>query len=282
MQSILLVAMAVLVTIPGSFAQSTFGSVTGTVKDPAGAVVPGADVEVINEGTGVTRKVATGSAGVFNVPNLDIGAYRVRVTASGFNTYERGGLQMAANQILNIDVALTLGSTTSVLEVKAATPAISTEAIDISTGMTNEALVAMPLVGRHDAGTGGIYTYVALSTGAGAYTSGGVPSLQGIRVSTGTLPTMDGMAVMAYAQGAGPVQPSLEGIQELKIETSVAPAEFSTAGNFQVITKSGTNQYHGSAFWDYTGNRLNARSFFASSVPFRVFHNFGGSLGGPV
>ena len=101
-------------------------------------------------------------------------------------------------------------------------------------------------------------------------------------MSTGTLPTMDGMAVMAYAQGAGPVQPSLEGIQELKIETSVAPAEFSTAGNFQVITKSGTNQYHGSAFWDYNGNRLNARSFFASSVPFRVFHNFGGSLGGPV
>jgi hypothetical protein len=179
-------------------------------------------------------------------------------------------------------VDLKLGLTSSVLEVQAATPVISTEAVDISNGITNESLEAMPLVGRHDAGTGGIYTYVALTTSAGAYTSGGVPSLQGIRVSTGTLPTMDGMAVMAYAQGAGPVQPSLEGIQELKIETSVAPAEFSTAGNFQVTTRSGTNQYHGTAFWDYNGNRLNARSFFASSVPFRVFHNFGGSASGPV
>jgi hypothetical protein len=263
-------------------AQSTFGSVTGAVKDPTGAVVPSADVEVINDGTGTTRKVTTSSAGVFNVPNLDNGAYRVRVSAAGFTTYERGGLNLAANQILNLDVQLKLGATTSVLEVQAPSPAISTETVDISNGISHESLEAMPLIGRHDAGTGGIYTYVALATSAGPASSGGVPSIQGIRIQTGTLPTMDGIAVMAYAQGAGPVQPSLEGIQELKIETSVAPAEFPTAGNYQVITRSGTNRYHGSAFWDYNGNALNARSFFASAVPWRVYHNFGASAGGPV
>src|SRR5436309_1742692 len=233
LQSITAAVLVCLMAVVVGFCQSTFGSITGLAKDPTGAAIPGATVEVINEGTGVSRKVSTSSAGVFSVPNLDIGVYRLRVSASGFSTYERGNLALAANQILNVDVDLKLGLTTSVMEVQAATPVISTEAVDISNGITNQALEAMPLVGRHDAGTGGIYTYVALTTSAGAYTSGGVPSLQGIRVSTGTLPTMDGMAVMAYAQGAGPVQPSLEGIQELKIETSVAPAEFSTAGNFQ-------------------------------------------------
>jgi hypothetical protein len=256
--------------------------VTGTVKDPSGAIVPDTSIEVVNEGTAIVRKTTTSAAGVFNIPNLDIGTYRLRASASGFSTYERGGLQLAANQVLNIDVQLNLGATAAVLEVQAPTPAISTETADISNGIPHESLKTMPLVGRHDAGTGGIYTYVALATSAGPATSGGVPSLQGIRVQTGTLPTMDGIAVMAYAAGAGPVQPSLEGIQELKIETSVAPAEFPTAGNFQVVTKGGTNEYHGTAFWDYNGNTLNARSFFANSVPWRVYHNIAASAGGPV
>jgi hypothetical protein len=93
---------------------------------------------------------------------------------------------------------------------------------------------------------------------------------------------MDGIAVMAFPQGAGPVQPSEEGIQEVKMETAVAPAEFSTPGNIAVVSKSGTNEYHGGAFWDYNGNRLNARNFFSATVPFRVYHNFGGSFGGPI
>src|SRR5205085_1249350 len=67
-----------------------------------------------------------------------------------------------------------------------------------------------------------------------------------------------------------------------KIETAVAPAEFGAAGNVQVISKSGTNEFHGGGFWDYNGSRLNARNFFAPAVPFRVYHNFASSLGGPI
>src|SRR5262249_34505209 len=87
---------------------------------------------------------------------------------------------------------------------------------------------------------------------------------------------------MAFPQGASPVQPSMEGVQEVKMETAVAPAEFSTAGNIQVVSKSGTNAYHGGAFWDYNGSSLNARNFFSANVPFRVYNNFAASLGGPV
>src|SRR5712691_948746 len=93
---------------------------------------------------------------------------------------------------------------------------------------------------------------------------------------------MDGIAVMAFPQGASPVQPSIEGVQEVKVETAVAPAEFATAGNVQVVSKSGTNDFHGGAFWDYNGSRLNARNFFSATVPFRVYHNFAAFAGGPI
>src|SRR5581483_4741128 len=279
LQAVVAGTIACLWLAPLGFAQSTFGSITGTVKDPAGALVPAADVEVVNEGTGATRRVTTSSAGVFNVPNLDIGTYRVRVSGKGFTTYERGGLNLTANQIINVEVELTIGATTSLVEVREASPVIATETNDLSGTVSHESMVALPLVGRHT-GDGGVYSYATLTTGAAAVPTSSTPILQGTRSSVGILPTMDGIAVMAYPQGASPVQPSIEGVQELKMETAVAPAEFSTAGNLQVISKSGTNDFHGGGFWNYNGSSLNARNFFSASVPFRVYHNFAAFAGG--
>src|SRR6516225_10354866 len=90
------VVLCLLLLAPYASGQSTFGSFTGTVKDPSGAVIPSATVEVTNEGTGNKRVFSTTSAGVFNVPNLDLGSYKVRVSATGFSTYERTGLRLAA------------------------------------------------------------------------------------------------------------------------------------------------------------------------------------------
>lgn len=270
-----------LLSIAIAHSQSTFGSITGTVKDPVGALVPVAEVEVLNEGTGAIRRVITSSAGVFNVPNLDLGRYKVRVTGPGFTTYERGDLSLAANQIINLDVQLALGATTTLVEVRGASPVIATEANDLSGSVSHEAMIALPLVGRQR-GDGGIYSYATLSTGVAAVPSSSTPIIQGTRSSVGILPSMDGIAVMAYPQGASPVQPSLEAVQELKMETSAAPAEFTTAGNVKVISKSGTNEFHGSAYWGYNGNSLNARNFFSATRPFRVYNNFATSLGGPI
>jgi Carboxypeptidase regulatory-like domain len=264
-----------------AWGQSTFGSFTGTVKDPTGAVVPGAAVEVINEGTGNTRQVTTTSAGVFNVPNCDLGTYKVRVSAKGFSTYERGNLHLAANQVIDLPVEMALGTTTGLIEVREASPVIATETTDLSGSVGHDSMEALPLVGRHT-GDGGVYGFTTLTTGAAAVPGSSTPILQGARSQVGILPTMDGIAVMAFPQGASPVQPSMEGIQEVKMETAVAPAEFSTAGNIQVVSKSGTNDYHGGAYWSYNGSRLNARNFFSSVVPFRVYNNFATSFGGPV
>lgn len=273
--------IAILLLSAFAFGQSTFGSFTGTVKDPTGAVIPGASVEVVNEGTGTTRQVITSSAGVFNVPNLDLGAYKVRVSAKGFSAYERTGLHLTANQIVDLPVELTLGTTTGIVEVHEASPIIATETTDISGAVGHDAMEALPSVGRHT-GDGGVYSFTTLTTGAAAVPGSSTPILQGTRSQVGILPTMDGISVMAFPQGASPVQPSMEGIQEVKMETAVAPAEFSVAGNIQVVSKSGTNDYHGGAFWDYNGSSLNARNFFAAVVPFRVYNNFAASLGGPV
>src|SRR5215472_1627865 len=264
-----------------AISQSTFGSFTGIVKDPSGAVIPAAAVEVSSEGTGATRRVTTSSAGTFNVPGLDIGSYTVRVSAQGFSTYEHTGLQLAANQIIDLPISLTVGATTGVVEVRASTGVITTEANDIASSVNHDSMEALPSVARH-AGDQGVYTFSTLATGAAAVPGSSTPILQGTRSQVGILPTMDGIAVMAFPQGASPVQPSMEGIQEVKMETAVAPAEFSTAGNIQVVSKSGTNQFHGGAFWDYNGNALNARNFFSPSVPFRVYNNFAASIGGPI
>jgi hypothetical protein len=273
--------VACLLFIPASHSQSTFGSITGTVTDPASAIVPDAEVEVANEGTGAVRRVTTGSAGVFNVPNLDLGTYRVRVTGTGFNTYERTGLTLTANQVINLEIQLALGATTTRVEVEGVAPVIATETQDLSGTVSHEALISLPLVGRQR-GDGGIYSYATLSTGVAAVPSSSTPIVGGARSSVGILPSMDGIAVMAYPQGASPVQPSLEAVQELKVETSSAPAEFTAAGNVQVISKSGTNSFHGGAFWMYNSHVLNARNFFAAVRPFRVYNNFATSLGGPI
>jgi hypothetical protein len=109
------------------------------------------------------------------------------------------------------------------------------------------------------------------------------PAVNGMRILD-TVPTIDGIAVMAYLDGigGGPVQPSIEGIEQVNIELANAQAEFARPGNFTVVTKSGTNTYHGGFFYDYNGNHLNSRSFFAATTPFRIYHNFGASLGGPI
>jgi hypothetical protein len=261
-------------------AQSTFGSITGVVTDPSGGVVPKAHVRVTNENTGAVREMNAGSTGVFNVANLDIGTYQLRVSADGFTTYQRAGLHLAANQVLNINVELALGSTASVVEVRAVSPTITTETNDLGSSMGSRSVQTLPLVSRH-AGDAGVSTYFVFNTGVSAVPSSSGVVVQGARAS-GAIPTRDGIRVGTYQQGTGPVQPSLESVEAVTLVRAIAPAEFATAANLGVVTKAGTNEFHGRAFWDYNSHILNSRSVFASSRPFRVYNDFGANAGGPI
>src|SRR5215472_3646282 len=279
---VLRIFLASFVLVCPSAGQTTFGSITGTVADPSGAVIPDAKVTVTNEGTGNARTVWTASGGSFNVPNLDLGTYRLSISAAGFARYERQGLILSANQIVNVDARLELATTATVTEVRGASPPINTETSSLTDVKTNQHLEQLPLeMARHLADKG-FYTYTFLNTGTSSVTYTSIPVINGIRTQSGTLPTMDGIAVTAYSGGASPVQPSFEAVQEVNVMTSNPTAEFAVAANYTVVTKSGTNGYHGTAFYNYNGNRLNARDFFAPSTPFRVYNSFGGSLGGPI
>ena len=196
--------------------QTTFGSITGAVTDPTGAIVPGASISVVNEGRGTERKVTTGASGVFNVANLDVGAYRVTISATGFARFERGGLVLNANQVLNVDASLELATTATTTEVRAAATNISTETSSLTDVKTNQVLEQLPLeMSRHQADKG-FYTYTFLNTGTSSVTYTSIPVINGVRTQSGTLPTMDGIAVTAYSGGASPVQPSFEGVQEVE------------------------------------------------------------------
>src|SRR5215510_2673191 len=162
------VALVVLLFLVGSsavsssYGQTTFGQITGTVVDPSGAVVPGATVTVINEGTQIAREASTSTSGVFSITNLNVGTYRVRIRVTGFSTFERGGLILSANQIINVNATLALGTTETVTEVTAASPAIATETSTLADVRTSRDLIQLPLeLSRHQADKG-FYTYAFL------------------------------------------------------------------------------------------------------------------------
>ena len=268
----------VIPTLPG---QSTTGTITGIVTDPSGAVVPAITVSVVNTAEGSVRDVTTTSAGVFTAPNLTIGVYGVRANVSGFAAYETRNLTLSANQVLKSDVHLTMASAGATVQVSGGALAISTETSNISNVKTARDLQELPLISRHG-GDQGIYSYVLLNPGVNSVPGNSLNNVQGVRQVTGVLPTMDGIAVMAYPIGPGPVQPSLEGVQEVNVQLANTNAEFATPANIAVVTKSGTNAFHGSSFWDYNSGHLNARDFFATATPFRVYHDFGGYFGGPI
>jgi hypothetical protein len=259
--------------------QTTFGSITGTVTDQNGAVIPEAVVTVVNEGTGVERNVRTTASGVYNVPNLPVGSYRVHIEAAGFRGYEKVGLILNANQVIAVDAELSVAAATQTVEVSGAPSVVDTQTGSLAYARSSRELEQLPLLAR-TAGDFGYYGYVYSNPGV---SKGAPPAANGMRAQD-TGPTIDGITVMAYLSnvGGGPVQPSMEGIEQVNMQLAGTPAEFAKAASITVVTKSGSNRFHGGAFESYNGNVLNARTFFASTVPFRVYHDFGGSLGGPI
>jgi hypothetical protein len=263
-------------------AQTTFGSITGTVTDPTAAVIPNVPVSVTNEGTGLVRSVTTAATGTFNISNLAAGAYRLRIEATGFGLFEEKGLVLGANQVLNVDAQLTVASATPiVVDVSGAVGVIDTQTSTLAYNKTNSFMEQLPVVSRSGADVG-VFGFVYTNPGVSKGGQGN-PTVNGGRMLDTTL-SLDGVGVGAYASGmgGGPTQPSLEAIQEVNVSLAGTAPEFARSANITVVTKSGSNSFHGAAYYNYNGNKLNARDFYNASVPFRVYHDFAGALGGPI
>jgi hypothetical protein len=181
--------------------------------------------------------------------------------------------------VINVDAQLTVGSSSTRVKVEAAAPVINTETSATSFVKTANEIADTPLLMRQSHGNLGFAVY---NPGANIGSSAEIMA-NGIRTLDGYSST-DGIVEMADPDGVGggQISPDLDSIAEVNFILANAPAEFKSPANFTVVTKSGTNQFHGMGFYEYNSNRMNARNFFAATVPFHVYNDFVVNLGGPI
>src|SRR5215467_12442700 len=265
--------------VPSAQGQTTFGSITGVVSDPSGAAIPNTQITVVNQNTGLTRRQSTAVTGVYTVPDLSPGTYRVRIEGKGFNGQERQGVIVDANHVVTVDVQLEVGVATTQVEVEGTVPIITTETATTSFVKTDTQLLDTAVQVRQGNSNQGFVIYnpgVAVND-SGNYSGPGARQID-------TYWTNDGIVEMQDLVGSGGsgIGPDIENVAEINYVLVNAPAEFKASTTITTVSKSGTNQFHGSLYYDYNGSALNARDFFATSVPFNVYNDFAGSIGGPI
>lgn len=259
--------------------QTTFGSITGVVTDPSGAAVPNTAVTVVNQDTGLTRNDQTSASGVFSIPDLLPGTYRVHVEGKGFSSQERQGVALDANHVVNVDFHLSVGATETQIDVQGAAPVINTETSTTSFVKVDTQLLDTALLVRQSNSNQGFAIY---NPGVGVNDSGNYFASGARQIDMYW--TNDGIVEMQdlTGSGGGPITPGVENVAEMNFTLANAPAEFKSASSVTTVSKSGSNAFHGSLYYDYNGSRFNARSFFAKTVPFVVYNDFAGSIGGRI
>ena len=276
------------------FAQSTTADVIGTVTDSSGAVIPGAKVELTNVDTHETRVATTGAAGEYTFTLLKPSRYSLSVTATGFKSFQISSFAIAAGDRAREDAHMDIGATGEVITVDAAPPALHTDTSALIMTVTEKATQELPLNGRNFIGL------VQVIPGATEGLNNGLASgnrpddrRQTSSVSVNGQADMmnnqliDGMDNNERVIGSIGVRPSVDAIQEVSVQTNVFTAEVgrSAGAIINVITKSGTNQFHGTAFEFFRNDVLNANPYkFGANIPKPKFrqNQFGGSLGGPI
>jgi hypothetical protein len=291
--------IGVLFSIPAS-AQVAGATLSGTIKDSSGAVVPQANVVIKNVATGVTTELATNTDGFYTAANLLPGEYEVTVSARGFNTERRTGISLTVGAEQVFDLALHVGSATKeVVVVTAEAPAVQLSSSEISAVVNATTVRELPLNGRSwtdlaelQPGVNRIETQpdFAQGTDRGNRGFGQQLTISGARPQQNNY-RLDGVSLNDYANGApGSVlggSLGVDAIQEFSVLTSNYSAEYgkTSGGVVNAITRSGTNQFHGSGYEFIRNNHLDARNFFDDPTqptpPFKR-NQFGGAIGGPI
>ncbi|MCW5977079.1 MAG: TonB-dependent receptor [Bryobacteraceae bacterium] len=257
-------------------AQTGNGVVSGTVLDASRAAIPGAKVTLTQTATGVARSVETTGVGIYYFGSVPIGPYRLEVESSGFKKWS-GTLQVEAGQRVVIDPQMEVGTLEAVVEVTGAAPVIATEGMEIGDVKDAQRIRQLPLNGRL------IANLFDLTPGV---EGGGNPRVNGMKVGSADM-LLDGISFMdRYGGGLRPVQPGLDTIQEFRVETTGSAAQYSRPATMTLVTKSGTNEIHSTAFWTHRNNfgglRARQRQDFFDTPPQYIRNEFGISAGGPI
>jgi hypothetical protein len=252
--------------------QTTSTEILGVVKDSSGAVVPGAKVTITRLATNETRTATTDHAGEYSFPLLDIGEYTVRCEMQGFKTRNVTGVHLQTQQKLRVDLTLELGNVTESVEVVASAVALKTEDATIGQVIENRRIVELPLNGRNISNLAvmvpgvqfGLRTGLADGGGGFPIPGAGVSVIaNGIREIYGTI-ALDGVDAKNPRTHITVFTPSIEAIEEFKVQTSSYSAEFGLGGGAQVqiSMKSGTNQLRGTLFEFLRNEKLDAEDYF--------------------
>ena len=289
-----LVAMFGLLLSPCLMAQ-TAGTIMGTVADTTGAVIPNVSVTLTNDATSAIRTATTNGVGLYTFPAVPPGSYTLRVQAQGFQTAVRTAMQLAVQQTIEANITLNPGDVSQTVEVSTAAQQLDTEDTTLGQVIGNERITTLPLNGRDFLQLIALSTNVTSGFGAPGQASarqGGSRATEqyavtGLR-STSNYYTLDGIDNTDVNFNLVIMQPSIDAVQEFKVQTGVYPAEFGReAAQINVLTKSGTNQYHGTLYEFIRNDFVDAKqyNFTAAAAPaknpFR-WNQYGFELGGPV
>ena len=285
-------AMLLAFTARPAIGQNVTASVTGTVTDNTGALVRGATVTAVNKATGVEYPATSNDAGVYTISGLNIGTYVIRAEAAGFKKVTTNTIVLESGQIARVAIKLEVGGISEQVEVTGVNPILQTENAVVSEIITGETVVALPLNGRNFAQltllTPGVQTHAPTSfTEANPTVSSGRPYVNGQREQSNNF-MLDGVDQNEAVDNQIAYYPSPDAIAEIRIDTNNYSAEYGNVagGVVSAITKSGTNEYHGSAFVFGRDDGLDANSW-ANNKSEAKKGNFtqqiyGGTLGGPL
>lgn len=265
-------------------AQVTTATFYGAVNDPTAAVISGADVSLLNEGTQAVLRQTSDSAGEFAFNFVPVGTYTLRIEARGFKIAVNTGLKLSAGESVRRSFNLEVGAVSEIVEVEATTPLVNTVSPEQRETITTAQVQELPLSRRNVAGAVTLTSGVTRS-GGDVYLNGsgrGGTSISVDGTDATSNPERPSLAMFGdfnYINGI-----SIEAVGELQITKGVIPAEYtrSLGGNVNIITRSGTNQFHGSLFENFRADDLNARNQFLRTKPPVTFNQFGGSIGGPI
>lgn len=267
-------------------AQSTFATVTGTVTDPTGAVIPNATIVITNKRTEVSRSLVSDAEGNYLIVNLDPGVYTVEIEAKGFAKSTRS-VELLARQIVRIDVRVETAATTERVEILATSP-ITTESPTIADSKSGREINELALNFRATNAPSPIVV-ATLAPGVQQDRAGNISVAGGQPYTTSF--SIDGISSQNVRGGAAvrDLFPSVEGIAEFRVSSINNNAEFGQVSDITTISKSGSNDYHGTAFWFHQNSALNATNPFGPvgangkriRPPARA-NSFGGALSGPL
>src|SRR5215467_7555423 len=281
---------ALLGVVHRTDAQVLFGSVSGTISDQSGAGVPKAHVTLINKATSVQKEGDTNENGYYSITDVPPGTYDLTVKTSGFKPLTQTNLVVAANVVTNADAKLQVGAVSEQVTVEAATLTLQTEKTDVHTELTETAILDMPLnqyrnyqtlINLVPGATPGVFQNAIADTPERALST----NINGTNRNNNNTRVDGASDVFVWLPHHAVYVPPAETIQEVNISTNNFDAEQGMTGGaaITVITKSGTNQYHGSAFEYFQNQALRAKQFFeAGPKGDSKLNDFGGTFGGPV